>query len=643
MAINKITDEQLHKIRKKSAKALPDRPTREGYSAEQIKSHLADFVLDDVDSFKAEVDRIVDETNKELEDTNKKFDGKVDNVSFENRVGEIYEEMGNVSMGDGKTFNYARKMCEESKNKFDISKLTSRDSNFSVTGESIVLQSNKYYCGPSTQTLKELANLEIGKSYILSFNKTNASANNHIYLANASTFWNNGSRLTITQAMLDSKVGFYGTEDSTNTLSEIMISENGGEYNKYNPNRNITNDEAEFLKEEFDTQENVLDLTNSSLTYTAKDTYKAYNIPIPNLKDNTTYRLSSLGDFKTGLWLKDASGAMMFNTLLNETFTTTDASLIKSCEIVIEGLVVGNTYNFNEETLKTALTKGINIPKKFYGYNSASHITNEQADLLKSEREKSLNEFNAMLANGVSGIIVSDNGKTITMPITEGNGGIRLPITLREFCPNMKVGETYTLNFIRNYNDGNNFIYLNTSKALWAIGSSRKITQDDLDGEVSFYGNRYSDGYTQQITMSNFTINKGNIVLPYQDWNGKILHPKDIETVVVWENGNPNIGYIPTGESIPIINIQGYKYFYAEFKPLYTATTQTTLIQKYAIKAGGMFFNLLSCYARDSESYICSRNIQLSNYNSLIISNAYKNTTINNECCIPVKFYVSNY
>lgn len=63
MAIKKLSEESLHNIKRKSAKALPDKPSAQGYTAEEIKNYLTNFVIDDTDSFKAELDRIVDEIN----------------------------------------------------------------------------------------------------------------------------------------------------------------------------------------------------------------------------------------------------------------------------------------------------------------------------------------------------------------------------------------------------------------------------------------------------------------------------------------------------------------------------------------------------------------------------------------------------
>lgn len=66
MAINKITDETINKLRKKSAKALPDKPSEKGYTADQLKSAFSGFVIDDQVSIVEEINKIVDSVNGEL-------------------------------------------------------------------------------------------------------------------------------------------------------------------------------------------------------------------------------------------------------------------------------------------------------------------------------------------------------------------------------------------------------------------------------------------------------------------------------------------------------------------------------------------------------------------------------------------------
>lgn len=106
-----------------------------------------------------------------------------------------------------------------------------------------------------------------------------------------------------------------------------------------------------------------------------------------------------------------------------------------------------------------------------------------------------------------SNIIVSDNGKTIKMPIaTSGNGYTSTSRKLSELCPNLKVGDTVYLygNTTSNFN---RYIYIDS---LWHYNKERTITQNDLDSTVILYGNRFQDGETEQVIISNLMITKEN-------------------------------------------------------------------------------------------------------------------------------------
>ena len=311
MAINKITDEQLHKIRKKSAKALPDRPTREGYNAEQIKSHLADFVLDDVDSFKAEVDRIVDEANKELNDTNKKFEEKLNNTDFENRVDEIYKEMGNVSMGDGSTFNYARKLKEESAN--------------------IAPLENKVYSGSFSMTwgsfnipLLQNLTLKAGKKYSWSakikssdgcrMNKLGLTTNAEtlINLYDFGTLTNNyitvSKTFTPTTDIVVNSIYAHNATVGSVDIKEIMVVEGDlKNYQQYNQKHHITNSEAEFLKDRFSKSYNLLPLENKEYSFDATSQYGWVRVPLG--KD---YLLKA-GTYSLNMKMKESSDTGVFN------------------------------------------------------------------------------------------------------------------------------------------------------------------------------------------------------------------------------------------------------------------------------------------------------------------------------------------
>lgn len=103
-------------------------------------------------------------------------------------------------------------------------------------------------------------------------------------------------------------------------------------------------------------------------------------------------------------------------------------------------------------------------------------------------------------------IEVLDNGKTIKMPIvTSGNGYINTNKKLSELCPKLKVGDEVYL-FLETTSNINKFIYLTLSSYTWTRNTLRTITQADLDSNVYLYGNRYQDGETEQVILTDLSI-----------------------------------------------------------------------------------------------------------------------------------------
>ena len=118
------------------------------------------------------------------------------------------------------------------------------------------------------------------------------------------------------------------------------------------------------------------------------------------------------------------------------------------------------------------------------------------------------NHFDASQIPSSTNIVVSDNGKIITMPIaTSGNGHTSTTKKLSELCPKLKVGDTATLRFNRNLGTTKNmFIYLNVVNSTWGINNPKAITQEMLDSYVALYANRYDDGETGQCILTDFSI-----------------------------------------------------------------------------------------------------------------------------------------
>lgn len=67
MAVNKISGETLAAMRRKSAAALPDRPSQRGYTPDEIRRTMWGVLFDATNSFAAEMARMAEETNQELD------------------------------------------------------------------------------------------------------------------------------------------------------------------------------------------------------------------------------------------------------------------------------------------------------------------------------------------------------------------------------------------------------------------------------------------------------------------------------------------------------------------------------------------------------------------------------------------------
>lgn len=175
------------------------------------------------------------------------------------------------------------------------------------------------------------------------------------------------------------------------------------------------------------------------------------------------------------------------------------------------------------------------------------------------------NYFDASQIPSSTNIVVSDNGKTITMPIvTSGVGYISTTKKLSELCPKLKVGDIATLRFNRNLgNTYNNFIYLSGISLIWEMNASKKITQEMLDNYVALYANRYDDGETGQCILTDFSIMLSSETdtsweqygaSPSPDYISKIenLEGKNKVKEINWKQ----VPSITTG--VTVTNINGY-------------------------------------------------------------------------------------
>lgn len=115
----------------------------------------------------------------------------------------------------------------------------------------------------------------------------------------------------------------------------------------------------------------------------------------------------------------------------------------------------------------------------------------------------------------VVGTYISENNGVITLNSSNGYNITGENVFLKDICPNLKIGETYTLSFNNTDNTTNHYndIFLRTTNAYWTNGTSRTITQNDLDGRIAFYG--------VNAQVSNVQIEKGNQATTYEPYQSQ--------------------------------------------------------------------------------------------------------------------------
>lgn len=203
------------------------------------------------------------------------------------------EPVQNKVLYDPVTF--AESERQKSKNLLDINKIKEQD-NIRVVDDTVICT---LWYRPINQKLSEIADLEVGKTYVFSFNTT--SSRQTLYLTGSYTgeIWQ-GRPYTITQEMLDSKLVFYSAQSgSTNpaTYSNMQIEEGtvATDYQPYNGAITHNNDapvvfaEAERQKSKnlFDGQFRQGNVAGSNLTN------RIFSIHSPRIKKGVTYTVST--------------------------------------------------------------------------------------------------------------------------------------------------------------------------------------------------------------------------------------------------------------------------------------------------------------------------------------------------------------
>lgn len=194
--------------------------------------------------------------------------------------------------------------------------------------------------------------------------------------------------------------------------------------------------------------------------------------------------------------------------------------------------VGANTLSQNLDfTTQIMLIEGTVTPTKFSPYNSSYHITNEQADLLSDEEEKTRN-------------LLDENIFKFT-----NNYGMNLG-----YCE-LKANTTYCLSLASTIPGSQIKIIPSTSTQSILIANGDYSFQkqgtftptQDYNGVLVLAGT-----YTDATIPSWAMLNKGNEALPYVAYNGSIVHEKQLSLQV------PSMGSKVANECM--MNVTGEYY-----------------------------------------------------------------------------------
>ena len=130
--------------------------------------------------------------------------------------------------------------------------------------------------------------------------------------------------------------------------------------------------------------------------------------------------------------------------------------------------------------------------------------------------------------------VIRNGDGSIKVIADESNNGFaaNTPNTLKDYCPLLIVGQTYTLS--ANTAATTKQIYLKESGAVWTYGESVQITKEMLDSVVLFYSDT-----NKTSVISNIQIERGSTATAYEPYTGNKPspspeYPQEIKNVGKW-------------------------------------------------------------------------------------------------------------
>lgn len=139
---------------------------------------------------------------------------------------------------------------------------------------------------------------------------------------------------------------------------------------------------------------------------------------------------------------------------------------------------------------------------------------------VQSVGDRTINLFDINNLKSSNNVVNNNNG-TISVTASVGSSGVASGQTnkLSDYAPELEVGKTYVLS--ANTTGKIKYIYLNITKSVWMFGSTRTITEDDLNSVVYWYANGDTDTSFTAI-LSEIQIEQSTAKTEYEPYGYKI-------------------------------------------------------------------------------------------------------------------------
>lgn len=247
--------------------------------------------------------------------------------------------------------------------------------------------------------------------------------------------------------------------------------------------------------------------TTNGITYSIKDgvitlngtssSFTTINLSEPLIL-NGNYVLNFFNDFTT------SKANIRFTSDLYWTFYPTNRiikfSTTNTQTDIITLNIAGDT-TFTNAIIKPMLVEGSISPTTYQPYNQNKHITNNEAEFLKTEYDRSANLFSGGVSLMDKGLVVGKQYIITTKNKTKYNFKIATEPSATAGSGELLIIKDNTSEMIFTWNTNKNWnLYIFNSD--WVLQNN-----DDIA----------------------IMLNEGSIALPYQEYEGKIVHLKDLE------------------------------------------------------------------------------------------------------------------